>query len=116
MTGRSGCIFCRIAAKDIKSVIVYEDDTTIAFDDLKPQAPVHVLIIPKAHIGDLSDIGEEDAWIMKDLVLAAKKVAKEKRLGSGFRLVINNGADAGQEVQHLHMHLLGARKLNWPPG
>lgn len=116
MTDNAGCIFCRIASKEIRSEIVFEDDKTMAINDLNPQAPVHVLIIPKEHIEKISDINQGNAAIMEDLVLAANKVAEKRRLDAGFRLVINNGADAGQAVRHLHIHLLGARKLNWPPG
>jgi len=97
--------------------MVYEDDDVIGFDDIRPQAPVHVVIAPKRHIGMVSDLKESDAELVGRLSVAAKKIAEARGIaGSGYRLVINCGKDAGQEVRHIHMHLLGGRKLAWPPG
>lgn len=111
------CIFCKIASGSVKASVVYEDDQTIAFDDIKPLAPVHVVIIPKRHIGMLSDLEGSDANLIGRLVIAAKKIAEIKGVaGSGYRVVANCGKDAGQEVFHIHMHLLGGRKFAWPPG
>ncbi len=109
-----GCLFCKIAGGVIPSDKVYEDDRVIAFRDIAPQAPVHVLIVPRTHY---SNILETDAKTQMALLEAAKKLAQEFGLDEkGFRLVINTGADGGQSVPHLHMHLLGGRALAWPPG
>ena len=112
------CIFCRIAAKEIPAAAVYEDDAVIAFKDLEPQAPVHVLIIPKKHIGSLLGLTEEDnALIAHILVDVVPRLAKELGLAeNGFRVVVNTGAEGGQTVGHLHFHLLGGRAMQWPPG
>ncbi len=115
--GEGGCIFCKIAKKEIPSRIVFEDSRILAFEDLRPQAPVHILIIPKHHIEKIADIEEDDLGLIGDLVLAARNIAKEKGVDrSGYRIVINCNKDAGQEVLHLHLHLLGGRKFTWPPG
>ena len=111
------CIFCKIAKKDIPAEVVYEDDSVMAFRDINPQAPVHVLIIPKKHIETLMDIVPEDAGTIGSIYMAAKKIAEKEGVSkSGFRLVQNCNADAGQEVFHIHFHMLGGRKLSWPPG
>ena len=111
------CIFCRIANKKIPAKVVFEDTETIAFEDLKPQAPVHILVIPKAHIEKLSDIDERNSGLVGKLVIAANRIASSKGVAeSGYRTVINCNRDAGQEVFHLHLHLLGGRKFTWPPG
>ncbi|MDD5131185.1 MAG: histidine triad nucleotide-binding protein [bacterium] len=113
----TNCLFCKIVAKKIPAKIAYEDDKVLAFHDIGPQAPVHILIIPKKHISSISDLSGQDCEIMGYLHLIAKKLAKEYKIEkSGFRLVINNGADAGQAVSHIHLHMLGGRKLQWPPG
>jgi histidine triad (HIT) family protein len=111
------CIFCDIAAGKIGKLI-YEDDTTAAFDDLNPQAPVHVLIIPKKHIARLSDVVEvSDACLMGHALAVANKIAKDRGIDEdGYRVVINCNEGAGQSVWHVHFHLLGGRKLGWPPG
>ncbi len=112
------CIFCKIAHKEIPTNPVYEDDSVIAFNDLEPQAPVHVLIIPKKHIASLLALTDEDkellAHITCDVIpqLAKKLNVAEK----GFRTVVNTGAEGGQTVQHLHFHLIGGRSMQWPPG
>jgi histidine triad (HIT) family protein len=110
------CIFCKIIKGDIPSKKVYEDDAVLAFDDISPMAPVHVIIIPKKHIATLLDV-DTNADIMRRLMAAAQQVAKMKQVAdSGFRLAINCNADGGQVVFHLHMHLLGGRKLEDPLG
>lgn len=110
------CIFCKIADKDIPSKTVYEDDQIIVFHDLEPQAPVHVLIIPKKHIASMDDLAEEDGELIAHLMLKIKEIAKELGLEKGYRLVNNCGEDGLQTVKHLHFHLLGKRKMTWPPG
>lgn len=111
------CIFCKIANKQIPSKIVFENDKIVAFEDLKPQAPVHILIIPKTHIAKVADAADSDVELLGRLVVAAKDIAVKKGIGSsGYRVVINCNKDAGQEVFHLHLHLLGGRKFTWPPG
>lgn len=110
------CIFCKIAAGEINAKVVYEDADTVAFLDLNPQAPTHVLIIPRRHIPRLSEAQDGDLELLGKLQLAAAKVAKQLKLEAGCRLVTNNGRGAGQAVDHLHYHLLGGRKLLWPPG
>ena len=112
----SPCIFCRIAAKEIPAGIVYEDADVVAFRDLSPQAPTHVLVIPRRHVGSLTDTVEADAALLGAMMLAAKKVAAAAGLTSGYRVVTNCGPDAGQSVSHLHLHLLGGRPMAWPPG
>ena len=104
------CIFCKIARKEIPSKIQYEDEEIIAFDDINPKAPAHILIIPKKHIGSITIMDENDAGIVQKLIITAKKIAKDKGI-SDFRLVFNSGPDAGMEIDHLHLHLLGGGKL-----
>ena len=112
------CIFCKIAHGEIPSTKVYEDDTVLAFRDLDPQAPEHVLVIPKKHLSSVLDFSAEDrelaAHILTDVVPALARMLKVD--AGGFRLVTNTGADGGQTVGHLHFHLLGGRSLTWPPG
>ncbi len=111
------CLFCKIAEKEIPSSIIYEDGEVVAFNDINPQAPVHVIIIPRKHIEKISDITVDDAGIIGRLVLTAKDIAKEKGISEdGYRLVFNCNKDAGQAVFHIHLHLLGGRKFSWPPG
>ena len=112
----SETIFSKIIRREVPADIVYEDDLTIAFKDIHPQAPVHILVIPKKPIPQLSDAESEDHALMGHLLLTAKRVAKAIGLDNGFRLVINNGADGGQTVHHLHLHILGVRQMKWPPG
>lgn len=113
----SDCIFCKIAGKKIPAKILYEDDLSLAFEDITPQAPVHTLIIPKKHISTTLEISEEDSALIGHLVRTAAKIAKDKGIdGKGFRLVMNTNADAGQTVFHIHLHLLGGRAMHWPPG
>lgn len=111
------CIFCKIAKKEIPSKVVFEDDDVFAFHDTNPQAPTHVLVIPKRHITGLGEASPADEGVLGRLLLAARRVAEETGIAqSGFRTVINNGAHAGQTVFHLHVHVLGGRPMGWPPG
>ena len=110
------CVFCGIAGHDIPSNIVYEDDKLIAFHDLEPQAPVHVLVIPKKHIESLVDVKEEDQALLGYILIKIHDIAAELGLENGYRVVSNNGEDAFQTVKHLHFHILGKRKMSWPPG
>lgn len=112
----SETIFSKIIRKEIPADIVYEDDLTIAFRDIAPQAPVHILVIPKKPIPQLAAAESEDHALMGHLLLTAKRVAQQLGLDNGYRLVINNGADGGQTVDHLHLHILGGRQMKWPPG
>lgn len=110
------CIFCKIATGEVKARIVREDDDTVAILDLNPQAPTHVLIMPKRHIPHLADVLSADVELLGKLQLAAAETAKLLQVENAFRLVLNNGRGAGQSVDHLHYHLLAGRKLLWPPG
>ena len=108
----SDCIFCKIANKEIPTQAVYEDDMVIAFNDLEPQAPVHVLVIPKKHIKSLLEVNEEDSKIIAKIYEVINKIVKDMKMEEdGFRVIVNCGKDAGQEVMHLHFHLLGGKKL-----
>lgn len=109
-------IFQRIIDREIPADIVFEDDDCLAFRDINPQAPVHVLVIPKRPIVSLAEIEATDAPLMGHLLVVATQVAKQEGLEDGFRTVVNTGPDGGQEVPHLHIHLLGKRRLTWPPG
>jgi len=111
------CLFCRIASKDIPAKIAHEDDMAVAFEDINPKAPVHILVIPRKHIPTIADLGVEDSSLIGHLVQVARGLAAEKGISaSGYRLVFNCRADAGQDVFHIHLHLLGGRKMTWPPG
>lgn len=111
------CIFCRMAAGEITPDTVYEDDEILAIRDINPQAPVHILVIPKRHIDTVNDLTESDAALIGRLVLAAGRLAKEEGVAEiGYRTVLNCNAGAGQSVFHVHMHLLAGRPLGWPPG
>lgn len=110
-------IFSKIARREIPAKIVLETDEVVAFDDITPQAPVHVLVVPKKHIPRIAAAGPDDEALLGKLLLAAQEVAKIKGITeSGFRIVINNGRDGGESVPHLHVHVLGGRPLDWPPG
>jgi histidine triad (HIT) family protein len=109
-------IFEKIIAREIPAEIVLENDKLIAFRDVNPQAPVHVLIVPKRVLPRLADATSEDRELLGELLLAAGELAKKLDLKSGFRVVINSGPDAGESVPHLHVHLLGQRQMSWPPG
>jgi histidine triad (HIT) family protein len=111
------CLFCRIISKEIPSKLVYEDEQVLAFEDINPQAPTHILIIPKKHVASLKAAEESDQELLGYILLASRKIAEDKGLGNnGFRLVINTGPDSGQEVYHFHVHLLSGRRFGWPPG
>ena len=109
-------IFGRIIRGEIPARIVHDDDQCLAFHDVTPQAPTHVLVIPKRPIASLADIAPTDAGLLGHLVVVATRIAAQLGLGDGYRLVVNCGADGGQSVDHLHVHLLGGRRLGWPPG
>ena len=109
------CLFCKIAKGDIPSTKVYEDDKIYAFRDIDPQAPSHVLIIPKQHIGSLDEASEADSELLSYMLLKVKDIAAAEGLSNGYRVVINTGADGGQTVHHLHIHLLGGKAMGWPP-
>lgn len=111
------CLFCAIARKELASAVVYEDDELLAFKDIQPQAPIHILIVPKKHIGGAMEIAAEDAPLLGRIVALSKQLAERFSVSQcGFRLVVNSGPDAGQAVDHLHFHFLGGRKFIWPPG
>ncbi|TWU23486.1 HIT-like protein [Novipirellula galeiformis] len=109
-------IFTRIIDREVPADIVFEDDTCLAFRDIAPKAPTHILIIPKKEIESLDDLSEEDEDIVGRCVAVVAKVAAAEGLSNGYRMVVNCGEEGGQEVPHLHFHLLGGRKLDWPPG
>ena len=109
-------IFARIISREIPADIVYEDDKCLAFRDVNPQAPVHILVIPKQPIARLIDAVDDDQSLLGHLLLSANKIALEQDIGEAFRLVVNNGADVGQSVFHLHLHILAGRSFTWPPG
>lgn len=110
------CIFCKILDGSIPSTAVYEDELCYAFADLHPQAPVHVLVVPREHIASVADCDQEDRPLLGHLLWAAAEIARNKGLAKGYRVVVNTGEDGGQTVEHLHLHLLGGRSLAWPPG
>lgn len=112
----SDCIFCKIINKEIPSEIVYEDDKILAFKDIDPQAPVHILIIPKVHINSLDELDENQSDLIGYLIYNVKKIVQELGLENGYRLVNNCGVDGYQTVNHIHFHLIGGRKMQWPPG
>jgi histidine triad (HIT) family protein len=109
-------IFKKIIDKEIPAQIIYEDDQCLAFRDVAPQAPTHVLLIPKKEIPSIEAISDDDAKLMAHLWMVTRRLASELNLKDGYRVVVNNGRDGGQSVDHLHIHLLGGRKLDWPPG
>lgn len=111
------CLFCKIIKGDIPSAKVYENETVFAFKDVNPQAPVHILLIPKKHIDTVIALKKEDSALIAEMVFAANEIAKQESIADdGFRLLFNCGKSAGQEVFHLHMHILGGRNFSWPPG
>jgi histidine triad (HIT) family protein len=110
------CLFCRILRNEIPAKKIYEDENTYAFEDINPQAPTHVLIIPKRHVRGLKEASTEDAELIGRCHLAAAEIARQRGIEDGYRTVLNVGPQAGQSVFHLHVHLLGGRSLHWPPG
>lgn len=117
MTDRDlDCLFCRIVAGQIPSDRVYEDDDVIAFRDIHPQAPTHVLVVPRRHVPDIDTLEDDDDGLLTALFGAVRRVAGQERLAKGYRVVTNVGAESGQSVFHLHLHLLGGRPMRWPPG
>jgi histidine triad (HIT) family protein len=110
------CIFCKIVAGEIPSAALYQDDRVYAFADIGPKAPTHILIVPREHIASVSEAAEGHRDLLGHLLFIAAQIARDKGLNGGYRLVINNGPDGGQTVDHLHVHLLGGRALAWPPG
>jgi histidine triad (HIT) family protein len=109
------CLFCKIVAKSIPAAVVYEDDRALAFDDINAQAPVHVLVVPRTHVATIDEVRPEHEALVGHLFAVAVKVAAQKGLVNGYRAVMNCGADGGQSVFHLHVHVLGGRALGWPP-
>ena len=111
------CLFCKMIAGDIKADTVFEDDVVYAFRDINPQAPTHILVVPKKHISTLNDLTEEDSKTIGGLFLAAKTIAQQEDIDeAGYRTLINCNAAAGQTVFHIHLHVLGGRAMGWPPG
>ena len=111
------CIFCKIAAGDIPGDIIFEDELAVAFRDINPQAPTHVLVIPRAHVGNASTLTEADDALIAHLLRLAGQIARDEGIeGSGYRIVLNVGSHGGESVPHLHIHILGGRQLSWPPG
>lgn len=112
-----GCLFCNVLEKKIPADVVYEDEHTLAFRDIRPVAPTHVLVIPRKHIAAIHELADDDADLMGKVILAARNVAKKLDLeANGYRLVVNDGDQAGQTVHHIHVHVLGGRNMSWPPG
>jgi histidine triad (HIT) family protein len=110
------CLFCKIVSKDVAAQVVLDRDDVLAFRDVNPQAPTHVLVIPKQHLASLEALGDQHGALLASLVAAANEVAREDGVAGGWRLVTNIGRAAGQSVDHLHLHVLGGRTMTWPPG
>lgn len=111
------CIFCKIINKEIKSEIIYENDKFVVFKDINPQAPIHLLLVPKQHISSINEIDEKNERFLEGVFRVIKKVAQELNFSeNGYRVVVNTGKDSGQEVLHIHFHILAKRKFSWPPG
>ena len=111
------CLFCKIINREIQASIVYEDDRVLAFNDINPQAPTHVLVVPKRHVASLNELSANDDQMLGELVRCAAAIAKERGISAGgFRTVFNTNREAGQTVFHIHLHLIGGRPMHWPPG
>ena len=111
------CIFCQIINKELPSTVVYEDEMSIAFKDINPQSPEHILVVPKKHIRSLVEINENDRNLMGHLLYVSKNIASDLGISEkGFRIVLNSGLESGQSVWHIHFHVMGGRKMSWPPG
>src|SRR5271170_2778863 len=116
MTASMDCLFCKIVAGTIPAKKIFEDEFAVAILDINPQAPVHSLVIPKKHVASLAKTGAGDKELLGHLLDVARELAKELKLGNGYRVVINTGPNGGQTVDHLHLHVLGGRAMHWPPG
>jgi len=112
----SDCLFCKIVAGEIAGEIVHADDTTVAFRDVNPQAPTHVLVVPRSHYANAAELAAHEPSTVADLVATAAKIAADDGLGAGYRMVLNTGPESGQTVFHAHLHVLGGRSMQWPPG
>lgn len=111
------CIFCKIVNREIPAELVFEDEHILAFNDVNPQAPIHILLIPREHYASLNEIPEDKKSILSHILLKARQIAQEKGIAeTGYRVVLNTARDSGQEVLHIHFHLLGGRRMHWPPG
>lgn len=110
------CLFCQIVEGKIPSTPVYQDELSYAFADISPKAPVHILVVPREHIGSLDKADEHERALLGHLMLAAAEIARQNGLAKGYRVVVNTGEEGGQTVDHLHLHLLGGRAMHWPPG
>jgi histidine triad (HIT) family protein len=110
------CLFCKIAARQMPAKLIYEDETVVAFEDIHPQSPVHVLVVPRKHLPSLKESAPEDEPLLGHLFAVAAQLARDRKIENGYRTVINNGSWAGQSVYHLHVHLMGGRVFHWPPG
>ena len=111
------CLFCRIVRRELPARILFENERVLAFEDIRPKAPVHVLVIPKDHFASLNDAPDGAEALLGEILLRAREIAREKGIGeSGYRIVLNTARDSGQEVLHIHFHILGGRRLAWPPG
>jgi histidine triad (HIT) family protein len=111
------CLFCRIARRELPARILFETERVLAFEDIRPKAPVHVLVIPKLHFASLNDAPDGSEGLLGELLTAARRAAREKDVAAtGYRVVLNTGPDSGQEVPHIHFHVIGGRPLHWPPG
>jgi histidine triad (HIT) family protein len=116
MTHDPDCLFCKIVAGEIPATVVHETETTFAFRDLEPQAPTHVLVVPRSHYPNAAELAAGEPGTAADLFDAAREIAEKEGLDNGYRLVVNTGPDAQQTVFHLHVHVLGGRPMGWPPG
>jgi histidine triad (HIT) family protein len=116
MATNPDCLFCKIVSGAIPVTPLFEDEQTLAFPDINPQAPVHILVIPKQHFASIAKTTAEDSELLGHLLISAAAVAQQQNLSNGYRVVINTGPDGGQTVDHLHLHLLGGRHMTWPPG
>ncbi len=115
--GGGDCVFCRIVRRELPAKVVFEDERLLAFEDIRPKAPVHILIIPKDHFASLNEAPDGSGALLGEILLRARAIARDKGVGeSGYRIVLNTAGDSGQEVFHIHFHVLGGRRLEWPPG
>jgi histidine triad (HIT) family protein len=115
--GTGDCLFCRIARREAPAKILFENERILAFEDIRPKAPVHVLVIPKDHFASLNEAPDGAEALLGEILLRAREIAREKGVGaSGYRIVLNTARDSGQEIFHIHFHILGGRRLLWPPG